>query len=64
MRSERLPGDVGASWQRCRSMGTSPETAEPPYISDLDQDGALVRAAGPVLDRVESSLAGTQSAWS
>ncbi|WP_189845328.1 SpoIIE family protein phosphatase [Streptomyces umbrinus] len=43
-------------------MGTDSDQPELPYTSDLDRDGALVRAAGPVLDRLESTLAGTRAA--
>ncbi|MFI9275863.1 SpoIIE family protein phosphatase [Kitasatospora sp. NPDC052896] len=41
-------------------LGLSPDQAELPYRPDLDLDGRLVRAAGPVLDRLESRFAGSR----
>ncbi|MBT2383304.1 hypothetical protein [Streptomyces sp. ISL-11] len=46
------------SWQRSRALGLSPEGTELPYTDDLDLDGRLVRAAGPVLDPLQSVFAG------
>ncbi|MFD0163235.1 SpoIIE family protein phosphatase [Streptomyces decoyicus] len=46
------------SWQRSRSLGLSPEGCELPYFEDLDLDGRLVRAATPVLDRLQYRFAG------
>ncbi|MFF8784401.1 SpoIIE family protein phosphatase [Streptomyces sp. NPDC015125] len=46
------------SWQRSRSLGLSPEACELPFRQDLDLDGRLVRAAIPVLDRLQSRFAG------
>ncbi|MGY5126429.1 SpoIIE family protein phosphatase [Streptomyces nigrescens] len=46
------------SWQRSRSLGLTPEGCELPFSQDLDLDGRLVRAAGPVLDRLQSRFAG------
>ncbi|WP_328382195.1 SpoIIE family protein phosphatase [Streptomyces sp. NBC_00400] len=46
------------SWQRSRSLGLSPEECELPFRQDLDLDGRLVRAATPVLDRLQSRFAG------
>ncbi|MER0484377.1 SpoIIE family protein phosphatase [Streptomyces sp. Edi2] len=46
------------SWQRSRSLGLSPEECELPFRQDLDLDGRLVRAAAPVLDRLQSRFAG------
>ncbi|WP_328767647.1 SpoIIE family protein phosphatase [Streptomyces sp. NBC_00286] len=47
------------SWQRCRSLGLSPDQADLPFREDFDRDGRLVRAAGPVLDRLQSMFAGS-----
>ncbi|MEO3858730.1 ATP-binding protein [Acrocarpospora sp. B8E8] len=49
---------VLTSWQRCRSLGLSPERAPYVYHPDVDMDGRLVRAARPVLDQLESQLSG------
>ncbi|WP_167538098.1 SpoIIE family protein phosphatase [Streptomyces caniferus] len=46
------------SWQRSRSLGLSPEGCELPYRPDLDLDGRLVRAATPVMDRLQARFAG------
>ncbi|MFJ2579566.1 SpoIIE family protein phosphatase [Kitasatospora aureofaciens] len=48
------------SWQRCQSLGLSPDRSELPYRPDIDLDGRLVRAAGPVLDRLASRFAGSR----
>ncbi|MFB6847289.1 SpoIIE family protein phosphatase [Streptomyces sp. NPDC056373] len=48
------------SWQRCRSLGLSPETFDLPYREDFDAGGRIVRAAVPVLDRLQSAFAGSQ----
>ncbi|MEU7168663.1 SpoIIE family protein phosphatase [Streptomyces morookaense] len=47
------------SWERSRSLGLSPDGCELPYTQDLDLDGRLVLAAGPVLDRLQARFAGT-----
>ncbi len=49
-----------SSWQRCQLLGLSPDRIELPYRKDFDLDGRLVRAAGPVLDRLESKFAGSR----
>ncbi|MFK0261330.1 SpoIIE family protein phosphatase [Streptomyces angustmyceticus] len=46
------------SWQRSRSLGLAPEGCELPYRPDIDLDGRLVRAATPVLDRLQARFAG------
>ncbi|MEV6669087.1 SpoIIE family protein phosphatase [Streptomyces sp. NPDC051162] len=51
-------GPILNSWQRCRSLGLSPDGCELPYTQDLDLDGRLVRAAGPVLNRLQAMFAG------
>ncbi|MFE1770679.1 SpoIIE family protein phosphatase [Streptomyces sp. NPDC059008] len=51
-------GAILSSWQRSLSLGLSPEGCELPYLQDLDLDNRLVRAAKPVLDRLESRFAG------
>ncbi|KPC58523.1 SpoIIE family protein phosphatase [Streptomyces chattanoogensis] len=47
-----------SSWQRSQELGLSPEGCELPFLQDLDLDGRLVRAAMPVLDRLQSMFAG------
>ncbi|MEU8685860.1 SpoIIE family protein phosphatase [Streptomyces sp. NPDC048611] len=53
-------GSILDSWQRSRSLGLTPERCELPYSQDLDLDGRLVRAAAPVLDRLQTRFAGRQ----
>ncbi|MFI1765803.1 SpoIIE family protein phosphatase [Streptomyces sp. NPDC020800] len=48
-----------SSWQRCRSLGLSPDQAELPFREDIDPDDPIIRAAVPVLDRLQSRFAGT-----
>jgi len=47
------------SWQRSRSLGLSPDQSDLPFREDFDRDGRLVRASGPVLDRLQSRFAGS-----
>jgi len=47
------------SWQRCRSMGLSPDQSDLPFREDFDPDDRLVHAAVPVLDRLQSRFAGS-----
>ncbi|MER5934858.1 SpoIIE family protein phosphatase [Streptomyces sp. NPDC002054] len=49
-----------ASWQRSRLLGLSPDQTELPYTDDFDPDSRLVRAAEPVLDRLQSRFAGSK----
>ncbi|WP_433859283.1 SpoIIE family protein phosphatase [Streptomyces kronopolitis] len=56
--AEGVRGPILDSWQRSRSLGLTPEGCELPYRQDLDLDGRLVRAAGPVLDRLQARFAG------
>ncbi|MCF1643814.1 SpoIIE family protein phosphatase [Streptomyces indiaensis] len=48
------------SWRRCRALGLSPDTFDLPYREDFDPGGRIVRAAEPVLDRLQSTFAGSQ----
>ncbi|MFG2985562.1 SpoIIE family protein phosphatase [Streptomyces sp. NPDC048258] len=49
-----------SSWERSRLLGLSPDQSELPFTQDFDPEGPLVRAAGPVLDRLQSIFAGSQ----
>ncbi|MEV6955582.1 SpoIIE family protein phosphatase [Streptomyces sp. NPDC051183] len=53
-------GPILSSWQRCQLLGLSPDQSELPFTQDFDPQGPLVRAAGPVLDRLESIFAGSR----
>ncbi|WP_460062107.1 SpoIIE family protein phosphatase [Streptomyces sp. YKOK-I1] len=48
------------SWQRCRTLGLSPDQADLPFRDDFEADGRIVRAAVPVLDRLESLFSGSK----
>jgi sigma-54 dependent transcriptional regulator, acetoin dehydrogenase operon transcriptional activator AcoR len=49
------PG-IAESWRRSRLSGVDCDDLNPPYVEDLDTQGRLVRAAKPVLDRLEQTL--------
>ncbi|WP_345561776.1 SpoIIE family protein phosphatase [Streptomyces plumbiresistens] len=51
-------GLILSSWQRSVLLGLSPDQTELPYREDVDLDGRLVHAAGPVLDWLQSRFAG------
>ncbi|WP_404953299.1 SpoIIE family protein phosphatase [Streptomyces sp. 147326] len=53
-------GPILHSWQRSQLLGISPDQAELPFTQDFDPEGRLIRAARPVLDRLESVFAGSQ----
>ncbi|MFJ6940226.1 SpoIIE family protein phosphatase [Streptomyces sp. NPDC101132] len=48
------------SWLRCRLLGLSPDRSDLPFRQDFDPDGRLVRAAAPVLDRLQQRFAGSE----
>ncbi|MEV0242666.1 SpoIIE family protein phosphatase [Streptomyces sp. NPDC050674] len=48
------------SWQRSRSLGLSPDAVDLPYRDDFDPGSRIVRAAAPVLDRLQATFAGSQ----
>ncbi|MFC9292963.1 SpoIIE family protein phosphatase [Streptomyces sp. NPDC057011] len=62
--AESVEGSVRSpilsSWQRSRLLGLSPDQSELPFNQDFDPDGRIVRAAEPVLDRLEAIFAGSQ----
>ncbi|WP_218004366.1 SpoIIE family protein phosphatase [Microtetraspora niveoalba] len=49
---------VLTSWQRCQTLGIPADHIDIPYHRDLDLESDLVRAADPVLDRLNSALCG------
>ena len=51
--------EIRASWERCVLLGLHPERFVVPYNADLDTDGRLSWAAGPVIDHVADDLTGT-----
>ncbi len=65
LQGESVEGSVRSpilsSWQRSRLLGLSPDQSELPFNGDFDPDAALLRAAGPVLDRLEVIFAGSRT---
>ncbi|MFI8339372.1 SpoIIE family protein phosphatase [Streptomyces sp. NPDC085639] len=65
LQGESVEGSVRSpilsSWQRSRLLGLSPDQSELPFKGDFDPDTALLRAAGPVLDRLEVIFAGSRT---
>ncbi|MFI0808927.1 SpoIIE family protein phosphatase [Streptomyces echinatus] len=51
---------ISSSWQRCRSLGLSPDRSDLPFRDDYDTEARIVRAAAPVLDRLRDRFAGSQ----
>ncbi|WP_328475606.1 SpoIIE family protein phosphatase [Streptomyces sp. NBC_00377] len=47
------------SWRRCRTLGLSPDQSDLPFREDFEPDGRIVRAAVPVLDRLQAMFAGS-----
>ncbi|MFG3023190.1 SpoIIE family protein phosphatase [Streptomyces sp. NPDC048254] len=47
------------SWQRCRSLGLSADQSDLPFRDDFERDARIVRAAVPVLDRLQYRFAGS-----
>ncbi|WP_030770270.1 MULTISPECIES: SpoIIE family protein phosphatase [unclassified Streptomyces] len=65
LQGESVEGSVRSpilsSWQRSRLLGLSPDQSELPFEQDFDLEGPLLRAAEPVLDRLEAIFAGSQT---
>ncbi|MGW1911537.1 SpoIIE family protein phosphatase [Streptomyces sp. NPDC002076] len=51
---------ISNSWQRCRALGLSPDQSSPPFRADVECDARIVRAAVPVLDRLQAWFAGSK----
>nr|WP_229865589.1 SpoIIE family protein phosphatase [Streptomyces spinoverrucosus] len=47
------------SWQRCLSLGLSPDQSDLPFQEDFDPDDRIIRAATPVLDRLQALFSGS-----
>jgi sigma-54 dependent transcriptional regulator, acetoin dehydrogenase operon transcriptional activator AcoR len=60
-RTPQVRDEILASWKRSLFWGVAPDELEMPYRPDLDFDTRLVRAARPILDRLERQLAGTNT---
>ncbi|MBY8840674.1 SpoIIE family protein phosphatase [Streptomyces sp. SP2-10] len=51
---------ISSSWERCRSLGLSPDGSDLPFREDFDTEARIIRAALPVLDRLQYRFAGSQ----
>ncbi|MCZ9347381.1 sigma 54-interacting transcriptional regulator, partial [Streptomyces sp. TRM76130] len=56
-----VPESIRNSWQRSKYLGIRPDEVVVPYQPDYDRESRLVRAATPVLDRLERALAGSDA---
>ncbi|MEB8336853.1 sigma-54-dependent Fis family transcriptional regulator [Streptomyces endophyticus] len=56
-----VPEGIRNSWQRSKYLGVGTDEVVVPYQPDFDRESRLVRAAAPVLDRLEQALAGSDA---
>ncbi|WP_253914239.1 sigma-54-dependent Fis family transcriptional regulator [Streptomyces mayonensis] len=56
-----VPEGILNSWQRSKYLGIGTDEVVVPYQPDYDRDSRLVRAATPVLDRLEQALTGSDA---
>ncbi|MFJ3700287.1 MULTISPECIES: helix-turn-helix domain-containing protein [unclassified Streptomyces] len=56
-----VPEGIRNSWQRSKYLGIGTDEVVVPYQPDYDRQSRLVRAAAPVLDRLERVLAGSDA---
>jgi transcriptional regulator of acetoin/glycerol metabolism len=56
-----VPEGILNSWQRSKYLGIGTDEVVVPYQPDFDRESRLVRAARPVLDRLEQALAGSDA---
>ncbi|MGW5861210.1 sigma-54-dependent Fis family transcriptional regulator [Streptomyces sp. NPDC055239] len=56
-----VPEGIRNSWQRSKYLGVGTDEVVVPYQPDYDRESRLVRAATPVLDRLEQALAGSDA---
>lgn len=50
--------EIISSWRRCRLIGVAPCSEDVPYRPDFERPDRLLRAAGPVIDRLTDQLEG------
>jgi DNA-binding CsgD family transcriptional regulator len=55
--SAKVREEIGASWRRSAGSGLLPDRFDVPTSPDVDADGSLARAAGPVLEKLVDDLA-------
>ncbi|MET9358448.1 helix-turn-helix domain-containing protein [Streptomyces sp. NPDC006617] len=56
-----VPEGILNSWQRSKYLGIGTDEVVVPYQPDYDRESRLVRAAMPVLDRLEQALTGSDA---
>lgn len=49
--------EIVFSWQRCQVLGVAPTAHDVPYRPEFERPNRLLRAAGPVIDRLSEQLA-------
>jgi transcriptional regulator of acetoin/glycerol metabolism/DNA-binding CsgD family transcriptional regulator len=59
--ADRVPPDIAESWRRSLLHGLVPERLVVGYEGQVDTDGALVRAAGPVVESLRGDLTETRT---
>ncbi|MDQ0773900.1 transcriptional regulator of acetoin/glycerol metabolism [Streptomyces aurantiacus] len=59
--AEIVPEGIRNSWRRSKYLGIGTDEVVVPYQPDYDRESRLVRAATPVLDRLEQALAGSDA---
>lgn len=55
-RTSAFRQEIMSSWQRCKLVGVRPTGEEVPYQPEFDRPNRLLRAAGPVIDRLAEQL--------
>lgn len=50
--------EIISSWRRCKLIGVAPCGEDVPYRPDFERPNRLLRAAGPVIDRLADQLVG------
>ena len=50
--------EIITSWRRCRMVGMTPTSEDVPYRPEFERPNRLLRAAGPVIDRLAEQMGG------
>lgn len=50
--------EIVSSWRRCKLVGVAPTGEDVPYQPEFDRPNRLLRAAGPVIDRLAEQMIG------
>jgi transcriptional regulator of acetoin/glycerol metabolism len=49
--------EIVSSWRRCQLVGMAPSSEDVPYRPEFERPNRLLRAAGPVIDRLSEQMA-------